>query len=584
MVPTRVRGWLAKPALGYALAAMAAALVAPSFGTGLAIDDHFQKLAVQGRLAVHVGPLDLFRLLPPDPVERHALLEKGFGAWWSPPAAQVSHFRPLASLTHFADYALWPGASALMHAENAAWYAGLVVGVTALYRRLVAAPWAGLAAALYAFDHAHGGPVGWIANRNAMMSTLFGVLSLLAHDQWRRERSVRAGWLAPLLLLAALLSAESGVGIAGYLAAYALVLDSGRTPSRWRSLLPAAATVVVWRVGYRALGYGIVGSGISADPLMSPAAFAARALESVPIQLASDAVGVPADPLVAATPGALPRAAVAAWIVVAVTAAAALPLLRRDAPSRFFALGAALAALPLGATLPTDRYLFWVGLGVLGLLSRLVAAAAGEVASAPLGRSARALTVVLLVLRGIVSPLLFPLRAIGFAALEDNYERVAATLPRGPAVPSQTVVLVNAPNDLIAMMLPVLREAHGGPTPGHVYLLYSGLGGVDVERSGPRSIDVTALDGWIPAITDRTLRASPFRVGEAVELERMRAEVRALTRDARAQTVRFTFPVDLADASLAFVTWGPRGLAPFVVPAAGENAQVPPAPLLVRTD
>ena len=77
---------------------------------------------------------------------------------------------------------------------------------------LVAA--AALAALLYVIDDARGMPVGFIANRNALLATVFGVLSLIAHDRWRRD-----GWhsvvvVVPFCLLLALLSAEAGTGAA----------------------------------------------------------------------------------------------------------------------------------------------------------------------------------------------------------------------------------------------------------------------------------------------------------------------------------------------------------------------------------
>ena len=55
----------------------------------------------------------------------------------------------------------------------------MVGALAALYRRLMGATAAaGLAALFYAIDDAHGPPVAFLANRNAMMATLFGVLAV----------------------------------------------------------------------------------------------------------------------------------------------------------------------------------------------------------------------------------------------------------------------------------------------------------------------------------------------------------------------------------------------------------------------
>ncbi|HLK40860.1 MAG TPA: hypothetical protein VKU41_29100 [Polyangiaceae bacterium] len=581
MVPARIRSALARPGGVYRVAVVAVLLLAPTIGAGFAIDDYFHLLAVQGRFGVPIGPLDLFRFMPRDFAERAYLREIGFAAWWFPASSQISYFRPLASLWHYVDYRLWPGAPWLMHMENLLLYAGLVIAAGEIYRRQLGPPWvAGLAAALYAFDHSHGGPVGWIANRNAILSALLGVLSLLAHQTWReRGRAPDAAASAALLALS-LLSAESGVAIVGYVAAYAAFLDRGSLRARAASLAPCALVVVAWRVGYRALGYGIVHSGISADPLGDPGPFVRRAVQSVPIQMASDVVGIPADPLVAAAPHLLPRAAAAALVVLAALVAAAWPLLRGDRPARFFASGALMSALPLGATLPTDRYLFWTGLGLMGLIARLCGEVDGG-AGPSAARATRWIAGTCLVIHGIASPLLLPMRAFGFAALHDNYERVVATLPDDPAISKKTLVLVNAPNDLVAAMLPVLQMARGAPVAAHTYLLYSGLGDVEVTRAGLASLELTSHNGWLASVTDRTLRSTPFAVGQHVELDRMRVDVLAVTPDARAARVRFTFPERLEDPSLVFVTWGLRGLSPVQPPALGTTTIVPAAPLLV---
>src|SRR5437899_567285 len=92
----------------------------------------------------------------------------------------------------------------------------------ALLARPSAPRWlVGLATALYAFDDAHGAPVAWIANRNALMSASFGVLALTAHDRWRRQERAGFAWIASGQFLLALLSLEGGIATAGYLAAYA---------------------------------------------------------------------------------------------------------------------------------------------------------------------------------------------------------------------------------------------------------------------------------------------------------------------------------------------------------------------------
>ena len=112
-----------------------------------------------------------------------------------------------------------------MHLESVVLYGVLVLVLARLYRRFFTAPVAMLATLLFALDETHAFPVGWLANRNALFATIFGVLAIHAHDRWRRDGWRAGAWLGPLAFAAALLSAEFGLCALGYLVAYAWFLD-----------------------------------------------------------------------------------------------------------------------------------------------------------------------------------------------------------------------------------------------------------------------------------------------------------------------------------------------------------------------
>ncbi len=77
-----------------------------------------------------------------------------------------------------------------MHLHSLLWLGALVVAAALLYRRILGPTWvAGLAALLYAVDDAHAAPAAYIANRNALIATCFGVLCLLCFARSRQE-----GW------------------------------------------------------------------------------------------------------------------------------------------------------------------------------------------------------------------------------------------------------------------------------------------------------------------------------------------------------------------------------------------------------
>jgi hypothetical protein len=579
-VAERLRRWLASPYSGRVIAALAALLALPTLAGGLAVDDLYQRLIAERRLSVPGGRLDIFGFVQVDPVYAAHCREIGLYPWWTQPTTQVMYWRPFAAITHFVDYTWWPRAAWLMHLENVAWYCALVMASGAFYRRFAGAGWvAGLATALYAFDHAHATPVAWIANRNALMAAFFGVMALLAHDRWRREgrRSLLLG--ASLAFVLALLSSEAGVAIAGYLVAYALFVERGAAGGRALSLLPCGLVTVAWRVVYRALGHGVAGTGLSVDPLSQPPlAFLHRAAESVPILTASSVSGVPIELWLERCP--VDAVVVIATALLLAASVATVGLLRKRGSSRFFAAGVVLSALIAAGALPSDRYAFWIGLGIFGLVAQLF----GE--SLDPESPARATWVptaacAFFVLRGVLSPLAFLARESFPGIVEDQLEWAANTVPEGPDLAHRTVVILNTPHDIYGLFLPIVRLAHGQTLAARQYVLYAGVADLTVSAVDARTLEVASLLGWAPRITGQTFRTAPFHVGDTAELTQMRATVRAVTDDGRARVVRFSFTKTLSDPSLEFLAWGADGLEPFAIPAAGAVAKVPAAPLFM---
>jgi hypothetical protein len=255
------RQHLASPRVTAIAALVGVALCLPSLWVGFVGDDYHHRSLLTGApgfpdLAEH--PLNLFSFLDGD-VERNRLLkEYGLLPWWVWEDIRAAMWRPVASALHWLDYRLWPDSAPLMHAHSLLWYAALIVVAGAVYRRLIDGAWiAGLATVLFAVDHVHGLPVGWIANRNTLIATFFGLMTLLLHDRVRRFRGrVVAPWALVTFALG-MLSAEAAVATGALLVAYALRLDPGTVKDRVLSLVPYGALVALWRVVYSTLGYGV---------------------------------------------------------------------------------------------------------------------------------------------------------------------------------------------------------------------------------------------------------------------------------------------------------------------------------------
>jgi hypothetical protein len=144
---------------------LATALASPALWAGLELDDYRHRETLLGS---STSLIELFAFQSgngPQPIE---LIDVGAVPWWTHPRLRIVFFRPIAALTHWLDYRVWPNLPALMHAQSLLWFAACVAVAARAYRRFQGPTWvAGLAALMFAVDDAHANPAGWIANRNA---------------------------------------------------------------------------------------------------------------------------------------------------------------------------------------------------------------------------------------------------------------------------------------------------------------------------------------------------------------------------------------------------------------------------------
>ena len=582
-----VQSWLARPGVFWWAVALAALLPAPSLWGGLAADDYFHQLVLRGDpRAPSISPLDLFAFLPGDPAYTRRLMDLGVLPWWTLEELKITFWRPFASLTHYLEHRLWPNWPGMMHAQNLLWYAGLVAVVAALYRRLLQPAWvAGLAALLYAVDDAHGLPVGWLANRNALIAAVFGLLTLLVHDRWRREGWWPGAWLGPVILALGLLSAEATLAVGAYLLAYAIFLDRGTWKARLARLVPYGTVVGIWRLWYQHLGYGAWGSGFYVDPVREPGLFAAAALDRAPVLLLGQ-LGLPPSDLWMQVPvGARPVLWFGFVACLTLMGGVVVPLLRREALARFWALGLLLTILPICATFPSDRLLFFSGLGAMGLVAQFLGTLADRPLWLPTARAWRIPAFVLgmawIGIHGILAPLLLPPRSLTMALVGRIVERMSESAPIAPDVVHQSLIIVNTPDQFFTELLPTLRAFRGDPVPNHTWCLTASPSPVEVTRLDAHTLVVRPEGGYMAGPMDSLFRgrSHPMAVGRPVPLSRMTIQVTAVTQDGRPAEATFRFAVPLEDPSLRWVVWQNGGFVPFNPPRVGQKVVVSGAEL-----
>lgn len=586
-----LRPWLARRDALLWITLLAALLALPSLFVGFATDDHFFRMVHQGSPGlpeVNASPLNTFRFFDNDPAARAARLDRGLLPWWSYEEGRLAFMRPLTSLSYWIDYQLFRDTAWPMHAHSILLFALLVISVGALYRRLETVPWAAaLAALLYALDDARSLPVGWLSNRNALLAALLGVLVLIAHDRWRRDGWRPGPWLAAPCFALALLAGEAGLAVCGYLAAHALLLDQAPRRQRIAALMPYAAVVVLWRLAYTLYGFGAYGSAGYVDPLAEPGRFAGNLLQHMPLLL-SGQFGMPDSSIwIFLTPpyGALYLAAAvlfvggAAWLL--------WPFIRNDRTAQFWALGMLLALAPSCATIPQDRLLVFGGIGAMALLARFMSQVFATPPEQLPGsrawrRAARAAVPVWVLIHLVAAPLLL-VNGVYVIAHIERLNRIAAnSAPMDPGIADDTLVIVNAPSDLMAVSLPIVRSSMGQPVPRNTWLLSAGTGAVQCHRPDPYTLIVRPEAGFLDrpwAELFRNASRHPMVEGQVIELTGLRITLSAVGADGRPEVVAYRFDKPLEHPSLRWVAWHEGRYVPYAPPAIGASNAIPGMPL-----
>jgi hypothetical protein len=564
-------------------------LVLPSVWTGWQQDDLVHRYFLLGNpdyKGETVNPWELFRFLDGTPDRGRALIDGGFVTWWTLENLRLSFWRPLASLTMWVDYLLWPNSGPLMHMQNLLWFGAVIFVAALLYRQYITAPWvAGLAALFYAIDDAHGLPAGWLAGRNALLVALFGLLVLLFHDRWRRKDWRVGAFVAPLCLVLGLLSGEGVLAVGAYLFAYALFLDPGTPRQKVMSLLPYAVIALVWLIYYRLQGYGAWGSGFYVDIMSEPVRFGYALLERGPVLLL-DQWGFPPSALYMMLP---PEGVTIVWLWALVfllgLGVALYPLLRRDATARFWALGMLLSVPLICSTMPHGRLLFFVGIGGMGLLAQWMTGVQGHADWVPANRAwripARILFIFFIVIHLVFAPLSLPINSTG-ADWGQKYIQDAAEIESLDAgVVRQDLIFVNPPIVFYAQYIYTARYLANLPLPRRVRALAPGMVNLQITRPDDRTLIIRPEGGYLAYPFDNVYRgpAHPMHLGQRVELTNMTVEITDLTADNRPAEALFRFGVPLEDASLKLLKWEDGKYVPFVIPAVGDTSNLPAIPL-----
>ena len=577
-----VRGWLGHPRVPLICALIAVVLASPALVQDFQLDDLFQRVMLLEHSDAIGAPEEMFGVLDGDPETARRFLDLGALPWWVAPELKFHFLRPMSTLTHRLDYLLWPDSAMLMHLHGLLWLGLLILAAGGLYRQLLGATWiAGLATLLFAVDDSHGYPAAWIANRNALIATAFGILALAAYHRWRTSGWAPGAWLSPLLVAASLLSGEFGAGTLAYFVAYGLVLDRDPLPERLRALVPVGLTTLAWLVVHRAGSFGAGGSGYYFDPFAETGIFLRHLPERAAVLLGAQFGVLPADTYALnGRPGMLPFA-LASLTLVTIVGLALVPLLRRSRTARFWALGMLLSTVPVAATMPSNRLLLFVGLGGMALLAELFGGLLDRSGWLPTGaalRAVQAVAVLLALAHLLISPVLLPVSTFA-AALPGVPAKVAmASLPTDPEIAVQDLVVVTAPDYLVFVsgIWPYLT-LEGRPVPKRLRNLSAWPSPVELRRTDDRTLRMRIDGGAYSGALGWLFRGpqTPLTKGETIAIVDFETRVLKLTADARPVVVEFRFAEPLESDSYRWVYFDDGVYHPFEPPELGQTVRLP---------
>lgn len=542
-------------------------LSAPSMKAGLSADDYVHKQilsqANDWRSSLN-ATMQLFNFLDGDSETVRQGIENGLLPWWSHEELKVAFFRPLSAFTHWLDYRLWPDSTDLMHLQNILWYCILIFSLYRLYERLFGpSVVAFVAVFLYSLDDAHALNIGWIANRNAIISCVFGLFCINAHFRWRMDQQRKHCIYGLAFFALSLLSAEAGIATLAYILAYELCLSKETPFDQARALAPYIMIASLWLVLLKFYGFGVYASGMYTDPVANGSLYVSLLSERISLLLFGQWFYPPGSLI-----GLMPdQIRVAAYCLVAVALLslliALLPLIRHNEKARFFSLGMLLSLFPASAAFADNRQLLFIGIGAFALLALLLREWFGKSNSLPKSRfwriSVRPTVYAFLLIHVFIAPLSFPLST---TVLGDNIKKVSSTpieaLALTQHLSDKTLIFINPP---IAASLQNRRE-DGSRLAKNTAALASSFNipasrAMTLKRDSENSFVLQVSQGMLSAGFDQIFRAKElaFSRGQTIELSFMSAEIIEINASQQPTDVRFEFPQALESDSLVFWVW-----------------------------
>ncbi len=571
------------------------AVAAPTLTFGFSTDDYIQQLALEAYLGVNPAPVPVldtysdplglfnaFHFFQGNEAELRLAIRNSEVPWWTLPQLKVTFWRPLSSLLMMVDYQLFGRSPAGYHAHSVLWLLSLVGVWGLLLRRLLPGGLGVLALVLFAIDSRHFMPVGWTANRNALVTAVPALLGLLAHVRYRTEGWRPGRWLGPGCLAVALLCGEAALGAFGYLLAFELWGAPGDRRQRALGLAPFIAIGLLWAVSYKLMGFGTFGSGLYVDPTSEPLTYLPLAIQRIVVLLGAQLGGLPSE-LWLFAPTLLPLQVgygLLMLLVAGLLLHAAWPsLLEQERKAvRWLLPGGILALLPVVATFTLDRLLLLPGLGgsvIVAIMLRSCWRALRSFRAGTTGVRVRACLLPPLALVHVVAQLgtWGALSVLTTFATKRVDEVISGAEMPTRQVDRSDVIVVYASDPIIAIYLPIVMSWQGRPMPRSLATLSLSRNPQRLTRIGARRFELRALTGTLLETAFEQLyrgKKHPLQQGEVIKVKSFSVRIKEVV-GGRPTVIEVETDRSLDDATLHFLAWRDGGLRKLVLPPHGEH-------------
>lgn len=549
-----------------------------SVPVGFIFDDHTFRYAL---LHPH-GPIDptrLFDFATGDRTVTQRFIAHGPFPWWTDPDLRLAFFRPLSSALVRLDQLAFGDQAPWHHLHSVLWALALVAAAALVLRRLKGHVVFGAALLVFALDETHAMPVVWLANRNALVAGVFGLLGLAAHLRWRLEAWRPGAVLSALALGVGLLGAEAGLGAFLYIVAFEVTM---MREGRLRALRFAAAVLVLYAAMYKLGGFGAQGSAIYLDPMREPGALLAVAPERMLALLGCLGLNLPVDLW---TMGAISTRMLLVGLG-ALTVVLFVWLLRTirmelDEPERrlhdFFLLGAVLSMLPTLSVTPSARLLLFPSVGaaaVLALLFRHL-----------WRRGRRALLVLLLLVHGPIAVFhwVSALRVLTRVSRMATEAVDRAELEKD--VPNLRVIALTTGDAATFLYMPLMWVLGGAPVPRDWWSLSNARSAHRLTRTGPSTLELEIVGGhFLEGFFEQVLRSpqkKPFAPGDLVELDGGAITLLAID-DGLPTRIRLELDEPFEGPDVRVIEWRDGAFRRARLPPVGEAVELPFSPGVIE--